>query len=154
MSVITSITSSAKYTAAQTVTASSAYTSGDAVGGKISLTGVRSNGSIQRVVLRDEAGATNVETNYTLYLFDADPSAATITNKTTFVFSTDLAKCIAAIDIAGSKVDATGGIYDMQNMDIDFVLASSGTTLYGALVVTGTPTFGSTSDISLDVYVR
>src|SRR5579872_882830 len=84
---------SIRVSAAQTVTAASAYASGNCVGGKITLAGaVRGAGQgglLQGAVLRDKAG-NNVP--YDLFLFDQDPTATTVTDKSAVAINTaDLA---------------------------------------------------------------
>ena len=142
-----------KVTSEQTV-AATAHAAHDAVGGKISFASAvlsaGAGGTIQSAVLRDKAGN---EVPYDLFLFDSDPSAATITDDAPFVLSTDLAKCIGVIEFAGMAKGGTPGVISMPGLGLQFKLAS-GTTLYGALVVRGTgATYVSTSDVSVDLTI-
>lgn len=142
-----------KVTAAQTV-AATAHIAHDAVGGKISFASAvlsaGAGGTIQSAVLRDKAGN---EVPYDLFLFDSDPSAATITDDSPFVLGADLAKCIGVIEFAGMAKGGTPGMISMPGLGLQFKLAS-GTTLYGALVVRGTgATYASTSDVSVDLFI-
>lgn len=142
-----------KVSSEQTV-AATAHAAHDTVGGKISFVSAvisaGGGGTIQSAVLRDKAGN---EVPYDLFLFDSDPSAATITDDAPFVLSTDLAKCIGVIEFAGMAKGGTPGVISMPGLGLQFKLAS-GTTLYGALVVRGTgATYASTSDVSVDLTI-
>jgi hypothetical protein len=134
------------------------YLSGTCAGSKLSFASAiqapGASGIIQKVVLRDKQGAAidNLAAIYDLILFNADPTLATITNASTFAFNADLSKAIDSISLVGMVPDATGGIITVE-CSRRFKL-SSGTTLYGALVCRGTPTFTSTSDISLDLIIK
>lgn len=135
-------------TVSQTVTAE-LYATGEAVGGKLTLTGLGNAGAITKVVIRDKA-AQNVA--YELWLFDADPTTATITNGAAFAVSaTDLPKVVAVIPVAGLVSGGTGGgVITAASIYVPFNLAS-GTVGYAALVVRGAPTYASTTDISVTV---
>ncbi len=145
-----------RVTSAQTVTASSAYTAGNAVGGKITYANaVRvagQGGVIQSAVLRDKAGQSAA---YDLFLFDADPSSTTVTDKSAVAVNTaDLAKVIGVIPISGIALGAasTMGAITASGLGLSFKL-TSGTTVYGILVTRGTPTYASTSDVSVDLVI-
>lgn len=139
-----------------TVSASSAYTSGDSVGGKISLSlailpSTRS-GMIHQVVVTD-LGAQTVDTD--VIFFDSDPSGTTFTDNAAFdCADADLVKIIAVVPLTlhkdfndnGVSLPAVG-----DNLNIPFVLDAGETTLYAHLVTRGTPTYASTSDITLRV---
>lgn len=142
----------------QTVTANSAYASGNAVGGKITCAnaarGPGLGGIIQTVWVSDKAG-NNVP--YEFWPFNADPSATTVTNKTAIAINTaDLTK-VAGPPIAISGVylgaTATMGIVGFGGLGQAFKLASDNTTMYGILVTRGTPTYTSTSDVTVNITI-
>jgi len=146
-----------RLTAAQTVTAA-LYSAGNCVGGKITFTGAArkagQGGTIQGAVLRDKAGQAGA---YDLFLFDADPSATTVTDKSAVAINTaDLAKCIGVITFPAATIKlgaaSTMGVITVANNALAYKL-TSGTTLYGILVTRGTPTYASTSDVSVDLVV-
>lgn len=133
---------------AQTVTAG-AYSAGQSVGGKITLTGLGNAGAITGIVFRDKAKQA---ATYELWIFNADPTNATITDNAAFaVHATDLAKVIDIIPIPAPANGGTGGGASVVNGIYRPYKLPAGTTGYAALVTRGTPTFASTSDISLDV---
>jgi hypothetical protein len=88
----------------------------------------------------------------TIFIFDSDPSSATITDNAAFVFSTDDLKVIAQISIAaGDYVTTNSKAYaQISGLSIP-VKAASGTSLFAAVVTTGTPTFAATTDVQLEV---
>lgn len=147
-------TSTIRVTSAQTVTASSAYVTGNVVGGNITFTNAvpiaSGGGIIQTVVVRGKAGQA---VPYDIFLFDSAPS--TQTDKTAVALTTgDLAACIGTISVSGMVLGAatTNGIITSTGLGQAFKLGS-GTTLYAVLVARGTPTYASTSDVSLDLVI-
>lgn len=136
-----------------TAVTAAAYSAGNAVGGKRTLANaVRVSGGtgiLQSVTLLDRA---NQKAAMTLFIFDADPSAATLTDKTAFVFSTDDLKVVAQVPInAGDYVTTNSKAFVTYGGLGIPVKAASGTTLYAALVTSGTPTFAATTDVQLEV---
>lgn len=133
------------------VSTSPAYTAGDAVGGKRTIANaVRVNGTgiLQSVAILDRA---NQKASMTLFIFDADPTAATITDNAAFVFSTDDLKVIAQVSIgAGDYVTTDSKAYALiSGLNIP-IKAASGTSLFAALVTTGTPTYAATTNVQLE----
>lgn len=138
-----------KSTAAVTA---AAYSAGNAVGAKRTLTSaVRSSGGsgiLQSVAILDRA---NQKAAMTVFIFDSDPAAATITDKAAFVFSTDDLKVIAQVNIgAGDYVTTNGKAYAiLSGLNIP-LLAVGGTSLYAAVVTTGTPTYAAITDVQVE----
>jgi hypothetical protein len=136
------------------VVTAAAYTAGNAVGAKRTLTSaVRVNGGtgiLQSVTLLDRA---NQKAAMTLFIFDANPAAATITDKAAFVFSTDDLKVIAQINISASDYVTTNSkaLVTYGGLGIPLKNAEASTSLYAALVTTGTPTFAATTDVQLEI---
>jgi len=136
---------------ALTVTASSAYSAGNSIGGKITIANaVRVSGGVailSSIQLLDRANQKPVGT---IYIFDADPSAATLTDKTGFVFSTDDLKVVAQIPVYSSDWITTNSkaLANLPGL-ARLVQAASGTTLYAAFVTTSTPTFAATTDVQI-----
>lgn len=134
-----------------TVSTSPAYSAGDSIGGKITLTSaVRVSGGIallQSIQILDRA---NQKPTGTILLFNADPSAATITDNAAFVFSTDDLKVDATIPVITSDYITINSkaVANLRNVGA-LVKAASGTTLYAAFVCTNTPTFAATSDLRI-----
>lgn len=139
-------------TVQQTVTAISAYSSGNAVGGKITLASLLPAGSeyncaITDIVLIDKAA--NV-VPYELVFFDSD-LAGTVTDKTAFaVAAADLLKCIGHLSLGGLvSYGANGGIITLSNIYKRLVPLSA--SAYAVLVTRGAPTYASTSDVLLRI---
>lgn len=135
-------------TLAPTVTASSAYTAGDCIGGKLTLAAAVavSGGAslLHQIVLTDIA---NQKPEGTILIFNANPSAATLTDKTVAALSTDGPKVIASIPVVAADWQTVNGkaFADLSNLGRQ-LKAASGTSLYAAFVTTSTPTFAATTD--------
>jgi hypothetical protein len=135
---------------AQTVTASSAYAAGNAIGGKMTVTNAArvsaGSGLVQSVTVNMKTAQTS---QIDIFLFDSDPSTSTITDKTAFALaSADFDKAIGVVHVTDWTAGNTASIGQAQNLSIPFSLAS-GTSLYAVAVTRGTPTYGSTSDVSV-----
>jgi hypothetical protein len=148
---------------AQTVTASSAYTAGNAVGGLMTISGASrvsgslgaagTGGIVQQVVMNSKSVQT---AQIDVFLFNSNPSGSTCTDKTAFVLATaDFDKVIGVASIPGTTANnsgwfsgGTGSVGQANNLAMAFDLASA-TTIYACAVTRGTPTFTATSDISL-----
>jgi hypothetical protein len=125
-----------------------AYAVDNCVGGKLTFTNAArvsgGSGIIQSVQIYCKASTTTLAK--TLYLYSADPTATTITDKTAFSFhDTDGGLLIAAIPISASSTQGTPGFMQATQLGIDFV--ASGTSLFGVLVEKGAPTYASTSGL-------
>ena len=136
---------------ALTVTASSAYASGNSIGGKMTIANaVRAAGhgtTLQNIVILDRA---NQSPAGNILIFNADPTNATLTDKTAFVFSTDDLKVIARIPVASSDYATINSKAVAILVNLGRVLAAtSGTSLFAAFVTTSTPTFAATTDVQL-----
>ena len=141
-------------TQAPTITSGSAYAAGNAVGGLLTFSGMArvsgQGGVLQAAVLRDKAGQ-NV--GYDLFLFDSAPTAPTDKSAVALA-AADLAKCVGVVSFSGAALGAasTMGVITASGVGLAFRL-TSGTSLSGILVTRGTPTYASTSDVSVDLLV-
>lgn len=137
----------------QTVTASSAYSAGNAVGGKFTLPDIGAGLSpsyacaITDVVLLDKAAQAAA---YDLLFFDAD-LVGTVADKTAFaVHASDLPKSLGHLSLSGMvNLGSNGGIITLSNIYKRLVLPTR--NIYGVLVTRSAPTFASTSDILLRI---
>lgn len=152
---------------AQTVTASSAYAAGNAIGGKMTIAGAArvsgslgaagTGGIIQQVVMNSKSVQTG---QVDVFLFNSDPSSSTCTDKTNFVLATaDFDKVIGVASIPGTAANnsgwfsgGTGSVGQANNLAMAFDL-SSATSIFGCAVARGTPTYAATSDISLKLQI-
>lgn len=140
-----------------TVTASSAYSAGNSVGGKITLedlalpavikSGDPFNLAITDVVLLDKAAQA---VPYDLLFFDSDLDGM-VTDKAAFaVHAADLPKSLGHLSLAGLvNLGANGGIVTLSNIYKRLTLP--GRTAYAVLVTRGAPTYASASDVSLRI---
>ena len=141
-------------TATPTVS-TSAYSTGDNVGGKITLTDVcRANlgsGLIQSVVITSKSVQT---ATFDVIFFNADPSGSTFTdNGAQGVVDADLSKIIGVAQCTTVVALSAESIHQATSLALPFALSGGSTTLYACIVVRGTPTLASTSDIWIAVRV-
>lgn len=138
-----------------TVTASSAYTAKDSVGGLMTFSNVsclgRTKGRVNSVMISDKADQS---VEYDVVLFKSSP-AGTVTNKSAFdPADADLALMLPVINLRTQDHFSwnDNGISSISSLSSGAV-SSSGDglpgTIYAAIVTRGTPTYASTSDITL-----
>jgi hypothetical protein len=136
-----------------TVTASSAYASGNAVGGLLTFslaTQGAGTGLIQGTWLNLKSAQT--ATTW-LLLFSANPSSTTVTDKTAFSLNAaDYDKWIGTIVISQCFTAGTPSLCQAMGGAVPIKIPL-GTTLYGVLVTQGTPTFASTSDVKVNLQI-
>lgn len=141
-------------TVAQTVTAASAYASGNAVGGLITFAAAArvaaGSGLIQSIVVNSKSLQS---TQMDLVVFSANPTGSTCTDKNAVaVAAADFDKVLGVAHITDWTALGTPSAGQAQNLAMPFAL-SAGTTLYGCLVTRSTPTFTATTDISVSLRV-
>lgn len=131
-----------------TVTAG-AYSAGDVIGGRITLTNAMritsGTGVWQDLFITTADGETP---ELWALLFDST-TASSISDNAAFAWGAgDHAKCLAAVHIAAADWLTIGsdGVLHKQNLGI-VVAANGSQNLYAYLVAVGTPTFGATSDV-------
>lgn len=136
---------------ALTVSTSPAYSSGDSIGGKITIANaVRVSGGVSILNSIEILDRANQKAGGTIYIFDADPSAATITDNSAFVFSTDDLKVVAQISVSSADYTTTNSKATANLSALArTVQAASGTSLYAAFVTTSTPTYAATTDVQI-----
>jgi hypothetical protein len=136
---------------AVTVTAA-AYSAGHCVGGKLTLSNaLRTAGKgaiLQSLFLRD---TSNQKAALELLIFNADPSASTLTDHATAVIhANDVDKIIRRISIAASDYVTIDSKAFVDLAPGGRVLsAASGVDLYAALIAVGTPTYAATAAIGV-----
>lgn len=144
----------------QAVVDTSAQVANDCVGGLLTFSNVvagrrpnRQAGWVRHAAALDKAAQA---TNYSLFLFDANPSASTfVTNGALSIHDNDIGKLIGVIDlstaIAGTA--SVGRTPANTFVGIPFVIPS-GRDLYGIAICSGTPTYGATTDLSFAITVQ
>jgi hypothetical protein len=116
----------------------SAYGSGDCIGGKQTLSNVfRDNypgGVLQDITVTVRRAGQNKALR--IYVFSADPTAATLTDNAAFVSSTSDLKILHVIDVGVSDykaIDNSKFVAERRNLGLT-VFAEDGKTLYAAFV--------------------
>lgn len=137
-----------------TITASSAYTAGDIVGGKLTFSNVFGpafSGTLTDILVKSKSVQT---TGYTLFLFSQNPTATTWTNKTQpAINAADLPFLLGAFAL-GAANSGLGTETTNQTDAINAIIRSVDQNLYGILTCVATPTYGSTSDLTISIRVR
>lgn len=140
----------------QTVTVAPAvtaalYATGNSIGGKLVLANaVRVAGGSSRLenILITDKG--NQKASGYILFFNADPAAATLTDKTAVALSTDLTKIIGRVDVSAADYVTVDSKAIADVPYANRLLKSAATTsLWAAWVALSTPTFASTSDIQI-----
>lgn len=151
-----------KVQVAQTVTASSAYTSGNAIGGLMTIAGAArvsgslgaagTGGILSAMVMNSKSLQT---TQVDVVFFDANPTGSTCTDKTAFSLATaDFDKVVGYLTIPGTAANGAGWVAGTVGSlgiptyyPITYDLASA-TSIYACAVTRGTPTWTATTDVS------
>jgi len=133
-----------------------AYTAEDCVGGLLTFANAASvyasEGVIKRITVID---ADKEKAAGKLYFFNADPSSAVDTDAASFLpAAADLAKLIGVKAIAAADfVDSTSDSVAVYEMDMAFVLAAAGTSLFAVFVCDGTPTYTAATDLTIKLII-
>jgi len=135
----------------------SAYATGELIGGKLTFTGAMrekyGTGVIHSVVIADKA-KQNVALD--IVLFDSDPSSTTFTDQATLTIAdADLLKVVGVISVVATdyKSFADNSVADLKNIGLIVKSNSSSTSLYGCLVSRGTPTYASATDLQIKLKI-
>lgn len=145
-----------------TVSTSPAYTAEDAVGGVMTFSVPGGQFGYQGAVISgfvlDKACQAG---GYELFLFSSNPSGSTVTDNAALVIAdADISKLIGVIEFPISAPNnrfsfaSTSAVYVTQGIYIPYaatVTSADSGAIYGALRAKGTPTFGATSDITVQL---
>ena len=140
-------------TVTPTVTASSAYTAAYQVGGLLTFANAfdaANSGVLESIFVGSKSVQT---TGYKLYLFGSQPTATTWTDKTApAINAADLPYLLGEWTLGAS--DSGLGTHTINQLDgIGASITGSSSTLYGVLVCANTPTYTSTSDVSVSIRI-
>lgn len=135
---------------ALTVTASSAYASGNVIGALMTIAGASRAAGMGGLVQSAVAPCKSAQTGAVdIIYFNANPSSSTFTDKQALaVNAADIGKIIGVAHVTDWTSLGTPSIGQAQNLAMPFSLPD-GTTLYAVAVARSTPTYGSTSDLSV-----
>lgn len=127
----------------------SAYSAGYDLGGLLTLTsftGASGADTVQSIVITSKSAQTPP---LDVVIFSANPSSTTFTDHAALSLATaDAAKVAAVVHISDWTSLGTPAEGQAQSIAVPVKLAS-GTTGYATIVSQGTPTFASTSDVSI-----
>lgn len=145
------------FISASPVCDTSAYATGELIGGKLTFSNTFRNGVgtsfLTSVCMVDKAAQA---VDFDLVLFDQNPSNTTFTDQAAFdIDDADLSKVVAVINLGSSSrfafadnsVHYLGSLYlPLRGTDS---AGGATRTLYGALVSRGTPTFAASTDVTI-----
>lgn len=149
----TTLTSTADVALTPTVTAG-AYTAGNVVGGKLIFTNVFGSsltGYLTDILVKAKTVQT---TTYKLYLFSQNPTNTTWTDKTAPAINALDLPYLLGVFTTGASDSGLGTETTNQLDNLTTAIHSVDQNLYGILVCVATPTFGSTSDVTVSVRVK
>lgn len=138
-----------------TVTASSAYSTGNAVGNLITISGAVAKagygGRIEEVTLYSKSSQSG-EIDF-VWCGSQNPTGSTITDKTAVsIASADFNKCRTVAQLTNWQSFGTTSVVTSGQLATPFVIGT-GTSGYGFLIARSTPTFASTSDLQLTLRI-
>jgi hypothetical protein len=127
------------------------YAAGNSVGGLLTFNnayrGVTNPVTLQDLIVTDKSGQN---APLTILFFDSNPTNGNYADKTAVTFGTDFPKIIGKVNVQTTDYDTINakGIAHIKNISA-ILVPNATTTLYAVIVTTGTPTYVSTSDITL-----
>lgn len=152
--IVPTVLGGAMLTISQTPTVSTtpAYTAGDAVGGLLTFAsaarGVGRGGLVKKVVISDN-GKQSVALDLVLY----DTTITAPTDNAAFdPTDAENLTCVGHISIGAANY-ASLNDNSVATVESDLAYTCTGTSLFGALVTRGTPTYVATNDITVRITV-
>lgn len=128
----------------------SAYASGDQLGGLQTLTGALrvsgGTGVLENITVLDKDKEASA---MTIFFFDDSPTVASSDNAALSISDAEMAdKCIGHVSLAAIDYKSISGssIATVRNVGLA-LKAASGTSLYAIAMIEGTPTYGGTADL-------
>ncbi len=147
---IVQATSSSKLISPTITVDTSAYTIGDCIGGKLTLTdAVRVSGGsgvLQTITIVD---SSNIKPALEIIIFNSNPTAATLTDGSAIAFSTDVSKVIQRIPVYASDYTTVGGVAIATITPGMIVQAVGSANLYAALNAVAAHDFLATGDLQV-----
>ena len=138
-----------------TASASPDYSTGDNLGGLLTLTDAvppgKEWGEIVSVVICSDVAFTGP---FDVVFFNANPSGSTFTdNAAQDVVKADLAKIIGVAHCSDVTALSGASIHQTTNLQLPFRLAAGG-ALYAAIVIRGTLNLTATDEITMTIRIR
>ena len=143
-------------TAVSPAVQATAYTGGQVLGGKLTLSGAARAAALGGLVQSASVSfAGGAQPAMDLVLFSADPTASTLTDKAALaVAAADLGKVVGVVHVGDCTLlgASAPSLCQAQQQAVPFRL-SAGTSLFGALVARASVTPASTSDVLVTLRV-
>lgn len=132
----------------------SAYSAGNVVGGKLqfqNVFGPAFSGRLTDILVKCKSVQTTV---YKLYLFSQNPSNSTWTDKAAPAINAADIPFLLGVFTLGASDSGLGTETTNQLDNINAIIRSVDQNLYGILTCVATPTYASTSDVTVSIRVR
>lgn len=146
--------SSTLISATPTVTASGIYAAKDAIGGIMSFANAArtsaDGGVLESVTIVDKAQQMAA---MDLVLFNASPGGTFTDNSAFDPSDADLLTVVGVVPIVGADYFDFNDNSVAHRSGLGIIYHCAATTLYGALIARGTPTYAATSDVTVTVGV-
>jgi hypothetical protein len=130
--------------------ATTPYAAGDCVGGKLTLTDAvrvsEGTGVLQSISVID---SSNIKPALEIVIFNADPSAATLTDNAEIAFSTDVSKISHRISIYSNNYTTVGGVAIASVNPGMVVQAVGSANLYACIMAVAAHEFVAVSDLQV-----
>lgn len=142
-------------TATPSVDKTNAYANGDLVGGKLEFSdagrhSVRSGKVVAVTVVDDGKQAANLD----VLFFEADPTNTTFSDNDAFdPADADLQNAVGFVQITNYSQLNDNAVGFNQSLCVPFLL-DTGSTLYGAIVSRGTPTYTAKDDLTVRLHIE
>lgn len=126
------------------------YADDDCIGGKLTLTDAMrisgGSGTLKRIIVTDSA---DLKATLDIIIFNANPTAATLTDQSAVDLSTDISKVISHINIDTTKYTSFAGVA-IADVDVDRGVEAVGSAnLYAAVVATGAHDYVAATDLGI-----
>lgn len=146
---------SSRKTSALTVTAASAYSTGNVVGSLSTVANVSrinaGTATIQNVIINSKSNQT---AQFDVIFFNANPTNSTFTDKTALAVAVaDFDKVIGVAHVTDWTNLGTTSLGQSLNPGIIFNAGVGSTSIYAVVATRGAPTFTATSDLTLSFSV-
>jgi hypothetical protein len=138
-----------------TITASSQYTTGNVVGGLLAFPNVVRNRQPTGVLESIQLDLLSAQTcSFKVYFFPSKPVTSFTDKSAPSINAADAPNVIGPFTLSAYDSGlGTHTAYNLPAIGQGLSLAAGSTTLYAVVVVVGTPTFASASDLTISISV-
>ena len=140
------------YPQSLTVTAGSAYSTGNVVGQLCAIPAATRTYEVSGLIQSVQVGCASAQAgvSFDVIFFNANPAASVFVDKTALaIAAADVKKIVGIIHCTDITSTGTGTNAQALQCALPFNLGAQGSTLYAVIVARGAPTFTAATDVSL-----